>query len=51
MEFEAYSREGFEEIDSIITANIDNQDGKDLLTAVLITKSVCNIMNKYKRQF
>ena len=27
----------------------DNDDGKELITAVLLTKAVCNIMNKYKK--
>lgn len=35
-------------INNIISQNINNADGKDLLTAVLLTKIVCNIMNKYK---
>ena len=35
-------------INNIISKNINNADGKDLLTAVLLTKIVCNIMNKYK---
>lgn len=36
-------------INNIISQNINNTDGKDLLTAVLLTKIVCNIMNKYKK--
>ena len=36
-------------INNIISQNINNADGKDLLTAVLLTKIVCNIMNKYKK--
>ena len=36
-------------INNIIFQNINNADGKDLLTAVLLTKIVCNIMNKYKK--
>ena len=35
-------------INNIISQDINNADGKDLLTAVLLTKIVCNIMNKYK---
>lgn len=38
-----------EAINPLIEANKDNVDGKDLMTAVLLTKTVCNIMNKYKK--
>ncbi|HIW55834.1 MAG TPA: hypothetical protein H9686_02455 [Firmicutes bacterium] len=36
-------------INNIISLNINNEDGKNLLTAILLTKIVCNIMNKYKK--
>ena len=38
-----------EVINPLIESNKDNGNGKDLITAVLLTKAVCNIMNKYKR--
>ena len=44
-EFTAFSKEKNE----VITKNFNNDDGKDLLTAFLTTKAVCNIMNKYKK--
>jgi len=47
-DFTAFSREESNIINPIITKNISNDDGKDLLTAFLLTKTVCNIMNKYK---
>lgn len=48
-EFAAFSKEELEVINPIISKNIDTDDGKDLLTAFLLTKVVCNIMNKYKK--
>lgn len=45
----AFSKEENEVINSLITKNFDNADGKDLLTAFLLSKAVCNIMNKYKK--
>lgn len=47
-EFTAYSIEELDIINPIISKNINTDDGKDLLTAFLLTKVVCNIMNKYK---
>ena len=38
-----------EAINPLIEANKDNVDGKDLTTVVLLTKVVCNLMNKYKK--
>ena len=38
-----------EVINPLIESNKDNDDGKELITAVLLTKAVCNIMNKYKK--
>ena len=35
-------------IKSLIEKNINNKDGKDLLTSFLLTKVVCNILNKYR---
>lgn len=46
-EFEPFSQEELDFIDPMLK-NL-NEDGKDLLTAVLLTKVVCNIMNKYKK--
>ena len=36
-------------IESLIESNIENNDGKDLSTAFLITKAVCNILNKHRK--
>lgn len=47
-EFIAFSKEELDFINPIISKNISTDDGKDLLTAFLLTKAVCNIMNKYK---
>ena len=49
-EFTAFSKEELEVINPIISKNINTDDGKDLLTAFLLTKVVCNIMNKYKKK-
>ena len=48
-EFTAFSKQELEVINPIISQNIDTEDGKDLLTAILLTRVVCNIMNKYKK--
>lgn len=36
-------------IEPLITSNQFNKDGKDLITAKLLTELVCNILNKYKK--
>ena len=46
-EFIAFSKEELAIINPIISQNINTEHGKDLLTAFLLTKAVCNIMNKY----
>ena len=38
-----------EVINPLIESNKDNGNGKDLITAVLLTEAICNIMNKYKK--
>lgn len=48
-EIKAFSEEQTKVINQILSKNMDNADGKDLLTAFLLTKIVCNIMNKYKK--
>ncbi len=48
-EITAFSKEELSVINPIISQNINSEDGKDLLTAFLLTKVVCNIMNKYKK--
>ena len=48
-EFTAFAKEEHAIINHRISQNVNNDDGKDLLTAVLLTKIVCNIMNKYKK--
>ena len=35
-------------ITKLIDTQIQTYDGKDLLTSFLLTKIVCNIINKYK---
>lgn len=45
----AFSKEELDIINPVIAKNISTNDGKDLLTAYLLTKAVCNIMNKYKK--
>ena len=37
-------------IEALIEKNFENKDGKDLLTAFLLTKTVCNILNKYQEK-
>lgn len=36
-------------INLVIEKNKETKDGKDLITAILLTKAVCNIINKYKK--
>ncbi len=48
-EFVPFSNYELEVINPLIESNKDNDDGKELITAVLLTKAVCNIMNKYKK--
>lgn len=38
-----------EVINPLIESNKDNDAGKELMTSVLLTKAICNIMNKYKK--
>ena len=48
-DFVPFSDYELEVINPLIESNKDNDDGKELITAVLLTKAVCNIMNKYKK--
>ena len=48
-EFIPFTNDEWEIIQPIIVENKETKDGKDLITAVLLTKAVCNIMNKYKK--
>lgn len=48
-EFVPFSEYELSVIDPLIELNKDTIDGKELITAVLLTKTVCNIMNKYKK--
>lgn len=48
-EFAPFSDYELEVINPLIESNIANDEGKELITAVLLTKAVCNIMNKYKK--
>lgn len=48
-EFIPFSDYELEVINPLVDSNKDNVDGKELITAVLLTKAVCNIMNKYKK--
>ena len=45
----AFTKEELDVINPIISKNISTDEGKDLLNAFLLTKIVCNIMNKYKK--
>lgn len=45
----AFSKEELDVINPIISKNINTNEGKDLLNAFLLTKVVCNIMNKYRK--
>lgn len=47
--FTDFSKDELDTIIPLISQNINNDDGKDLLTAFLLTKTVCNIMNKHKK--
>lgn len=38
-----------EVINLLTESNKDNDAGKELMTSVLLTKAICNIMNKYKK--
>ena len=44
-----FTKEQLQVINPLLSNNIQTNDGKDLLTAFLLTKAVCNIMNKYKK--
>ncbi len=48
-EFNSFTKEEANYINSLITKNINNTNGKDLLTFFLMVKLVCNILNKYKQ--
>ncbi len=48
-EFIPFSDYELQAIEPIIKANKETVDGQELITAVLLTKAVCNIMNKYKK--
>ncbi len=48
-EFIPFSEYQLEIINSLLEQYSNTEDGKDLLTAVYITKAACNIMNKYKK--
>lgn len=47
-DFIPYSEKELDVITKLIDTQIQTYDGKDLLTSFLLTKIVCNIMNKYK---
>lgn len=48
IEFTTFSETELNVITPLLQNQIHTNDGKDLLTAFLMTKVVCNIMNKYK---
>ena len=48
--FVAFTNAESATIEALIEKNIENKDGKDLLTAYLVTKAVCNILNKYQKK-
>lgn len=49
-EFIPYSDYELEVINPLIEKNLENDDGRDLLTSKLLTELVCNILNKYKKR-
>lgn len=48
-DFTAFTKDQSEMINTLITKNIINDVGKDLLTEYYLTKIVVNILNKYKK--
>lgn len=48
--FIPFTNEEQEAIDKALKGKENDKDGRDLVTAVLITKAVCNILNKYNKQ-
>ena len=48
VDFNSFSKKEYEHLNQVITKNFSNVSGKDLLSYVLLTKLVCNILNKYK---
>ena len=48
--FIAFTDDESSMIEALIENNLENKDGKDLLTAFLVTKAVCNILNKYQEK-
>lgn len=48
VDFNAFSKSEYELLNQTITKNFCSAEGKDLLSYVLLTKLVCNILNKYK---
>ena len=47
--FVPFSDYELEVINTLIESNKNNDDGIELISAVLITKAACNIMNRYKK--
>lgn len=47
-DFIAFSEKELDYIKPVLSNNISSNEGKDLYTAICLTKIVCNIMNKYK---
>lgn len=50
-QFQAFSKEESEIINTLINKHYNEDDGKDLLTAYLLSKTVCNILNKYQEKW
>ena len=48
--FIAFTDDESSMIETLIEKNFENKDGKDLLTAFLVTKAVCNILNKHQEK-
>ena len=46
--FVAFTDEESSMVESLIEENKNNKEGENLLTAFLVTKAVCNILNKYR---
>lgn len=46
---EPFTENDYKEMYLVALQNLCSTDGKDLLTALYITKAVCNILSKYRR--
>lgn len=49
IEFKIFDKAISNKINDLISKNINNYEGRDLLTYFLTVKLVCNILNKYQK--